>query len=935
MSAEAAFATEGEATLLTLGERLLGGFALLLTLGVLLYAGYTLNREHQQSAFDSEANALLREFDGFIDELDTLMATLAGLHQADSGADDLASELRSQNPAITSVGRYASVDGERRAEFERGILDSGLYEFHITELDGDGHAQSRAMASHYYPISQLVPMQPERLRLLGADLGAIDGLGKQLERLAASSDSLVTTLPAHWPTADDLLLLRPTYRGKRAPPNLVERLRQSDGGYWLTADPAILLAGLGERLTRFDATLHVADTGGENRSLFSKKSEDTSTHVLQVLHPHRALEWRRAFGSGEIVLSLSGHTGVPPGFLVGFVTIAVLILFTSYVVTGSVRRARLARRERQRSAQRLHQERERADRTLNAIDDAVFALDLETRILHVNPAAIRLADDARLSVLQRPLDAVLVLRLEGTGEALDLGAALAAVDDGGPREIDVVLDPAAAVEETSVAGKTDVRPPVLRLTMSRTCDTDGQVSGHIIVLRDISDERRLTRRLEYQANHDMLTGCTNRRWFEKRLGELLEDLSMSGKRHALCYLDLDQFKIINDTNGHAAGDRLLQELTVDLQSLCRDGEMLSRLGGDEFGLLLIDVDEEEARHAAERVYDFFQTYVFRHGDDAFAVRACIGLVPLDERSGTIGNVLATADLACYAAKEAGRNELYVYTPDDEAIAQRSNELNRLPELQRALAEDRFELHVQAVASLNGSAPTLEVTHFEFLLRLTGEDGAPISPVRIIEVAERYGLMRQIDRWVISRALASVAELDDGPGRHCSFSINLSGQSAADPTLIDFIESEYARHTIDPSRIWFELTETAAISHFSVAVDLANRIRELGSKVALDDFGSGLSSFGYLKNIPVDVLKIDGQFVRDIARDPVDRTMVRAIHEVAKSMGIVTVAEFVEDQAIVDELMHIGIDYAQGYLIAKPCPMSEALAALASPLHLAA
>lgn len=921
-------------SLLTLAERVLGTLVLLFALGALLGGGHAWNRHQQRTAFDAEASALAGALERTVAELDTLVRTLVGVHTADAGADELvalAAELRTGHAAVTAVGRYASVAGARRAEFERGLLDSGLYDFRIVELDADGHRRGRADAPRHYPVSLLEPMAPSRLRLIGADLGAIDGLDAALERIAATDGSLLTTLPPSWPTGGELLLAHPTYRGKQVPSALAERLRQSDGGYWLAADPARLLADLDERLGRFGVTLSVEDAAGAERTLLARDAVGARTADDGA---GRTLEHRLRLGDGELVLRLEGRLGTAPGLLGGLVAIAVLILVSALVVVVSVRRDRLARRERRRSLLRLQRERERADRTLNAIDDAVFALDVERRISHLNPAAARLAGDARVGVLHRRLDDVLALRHERSDEPLDLEAVLAASDAGGARELDVT--PRRDADGKAAGARPAVGPPtVLRLTISRMHEADGTISGHIVVLRDISDERLLTRQLEFQADHDALTGCTNRRWFERRLGELLGDLPGSGRRHALCYLDLDQFKIVNDTNGHAAGDRLLQELTGELQGVCRGEASLSRLGGDEFGLLIVDVDEAGARRVVERIYDFFQGYLFHHGDDAFAIRASIGLVPLDERSGTIGDVLAAADLACYAAKEGGRNGLYVYSADDETMSRRSAELGRLPELQRALAEDRFELHVQAVARLGGPGAVPEVTHFEFLLRLTGEDGLAVTPFRIIEAAERYGLMREIDRWVIARALATVATLADGPGRDCSFSINLSGQSAADPTLIDFIESEYARHAIDPSRIWFELTETAAISHFSIAVDLATRIRALGSRVALDDFGSGLSSFGYLKHIPVDVLKIDGQFVRHIVDDAVDRTVVRAIDEVGKSMGIVTVAEFVEDQAIVEALQRIGIDYAQGYHLGRPVPLAEALAALAAPVRFAA
>ncbi len=425
--------------------------------------------------------------------------------------------------------------------------------------------------------------------------------------------------------------------------------------------------------------------------------------------------------------------------------------------------------------------------------------------------------------------------------------------------------------------------------------------------------------LEHQANHDALTGCTNRFHFEQRLEDLVQSKRASDARHALLYMDLDQFKVVNDTAGHSAGDRLLVELTQNLQKACRKEDTLSRIGGDEFGLIMSDVSAEEALSVTHKIYELFQSLVFTDSGKAFPVRASLGLVHFDEVSDSVADVLAAADMACYAAKELGRNELFVYSADDETIAKRSNELNWLPHLKKALDQDLFRLHAQPLADVK----TGRISHFEFLLRLTDDEGRETSPWRIIQAAERYGLMKDIDRWIISRAMSMIAPLD-GASADMKFAINLSGQSAADAGLIDFIKQEFLTHKVDPARLCFEITETAAITHFSTAVELANSIRELGSRMALDDFGSGLSSFGYLKNLPVDMLKIDGQFIKEIASNDVDRAMVKAINDVAVSMQLTTVAEFVEDEDILSVLQEIGIDLAQGYFIGKPLPLDAAL-----------
>jgi len=909
------------ASLLNPVEFLIGSAALVGTIGLLLFVAFERNHDEQRAAFANEARQVVRVLDDALTEFDALLKPLTAMHFSDTAADDLlarAADLRSQNRSITGFGRFSTVTQTERETFEETLLDSGLYRFRIVDIDAKGHRQARGSARRYYPISLLEPMDPVRLRLLGADLGTIPGLRGALDRTVANDNALITAAPDNWPTPGEMILFRATYRGSHAPLEISERLRQSDGGYWLMFDPAAIFATADIPLDRLDLTLDASDTANDEKRLIERLAAPIDDTVLTSIYAPETRSRRWSVGEGHLVLTVSGKLGVPINLLAGLILLCLLILVLALSALAYVLRSRQASRDHHASQLALHTERERADRTLNAIDDAVIALSAELGVLHLNPAAASLIGGTREAVVGESIRDVFALLYEETGLPFQIDEPLAALDSGGRREIDVV--PSSRVGEH--------RSLVLRMSMSRTHDPSGNVSGYILVFRDISDERRLTRRLEYQANHDALTGCTNRRYFETRLGELIDDMPASGRRHALCYIDLDQFKVVNDTSGHAAGDSLLQELTVRLQSLCRQGDVLSRLGGDEFGLLIIDAQETDARAVADKIHAFFQTCDFSHADQVFAIRASIGFVPLDEESGSIGDVLAAADLACYAAKEGGRNSLYVYSPDDETLNQRSSELNRLPELRRAIDEDRFELHVQAVASIDGADIRDKVTHFEFLLRLTGEDGEPITPFRIIEAAERYGLMREIDRWVIAHAVQHVADMSNGPASACSFSINLSGQSAADPTLIDFIETLYETHAITPERIWFELTETAAISQFSVAVELATRIRSLGSKIALDDFGSGLSSFGYLKNIPVDVLKIDGQFIRNLVDDPVDRTMVRAINDVAKSMGIITVAEFVENAGIVDVLDEIGIDLAQGYHIGKPKPIPEAIATLA-------
>jgi diguanylate cyclase (GGDEF)-like protein len=446
----------------------------------------------------------------------------------------------------------------------------------------------------------------------------------------------------------------------------------------------------------------------------------------------------------------------------------------------------------------------------------------------------------------------------------------------------------------------------------------------MLVLRDVSLEQELTNQLVYQASHDSLTGLINRAEFENRVKEALELSRQNDRQNALCYIDLDQFKLVNDTCGHSAGDELLKRLAGVLQTLIREEDLVARLGGDEFGLLLHDCDQDQALKMAERVRQALHEMHFKWEDKIFDVSGSIGLVMINRMSGSLSDLMSAADLACYAAKDSGRDMVHVYRVDDVEIAEKYRQMQWLPRIKEAIKNNEFELALQSVASLNNNNSPRII--YEFLLRWPQADGSLISPGLFIPTAERYDLMRELDGWVIENALAAAAQLKtelQGPADQM-YTINLSGQSVCDPALADFIIGMLRRFEVDPQNICFEVTETVAIANFSTAIEFINRLRGLGCRFALDDFGSGLSSFGYLKRLPLDFLKIDGLFVRDMLDDPVDLAMVRTIYDVAKVLKLQTIAEWVEDQETLDTLKSIGIDYAQGFHISRPVMVSELL-----------
>jgi diguanylate cyclase (GGDEF)-like protein len=447
-------------------------------------------------------------------------------------------------------------------------------------------------------------------------------------------------------------------------------------------------------------------------------------------------------------------------------------------------------------------------------------------------------------------------------------------------------------------------------------DRDGHILGVVLVFHDVSEKRKLTHQLSHQARHDALTGLINRSEFERRLKELLDSAASQNRQHALLYLDLDQFKVVNDTCGHSAGDELLRQLTAHIQGKTRDSDTFARLGGDEFGILLENCPLDQALRVAITLLDEVRTFRFIWLDKTFAVGVSIGLVAITKDSGNSANVLSAADTACYAAKDKGRNRVQVYSPDDREMAERHGEMHWVARIAMAFEKERFQLYYQPIVPISGKTPK-EEQHFEILLRMLDEDNQLVPPGSFIPAAERYNLMAEIDRWVVRNALNWLIAHAEQP---VICAINLSGQSVNDDRFLGFLIDQINGTGVPPHKVCFEITETSAISNLSKASGFIKTIKSLGCSFALDDFGSGMSSFAYLKNLPVDYLKIDGSFVRDMIGDPIDCAMVESINNIGHVLEIKTIAEFVENQAILDKLHAIGVDYAQGYGIAKPGPL---------------
>jgi diguanylate cyclase (GGDEF)-like protein/PAS domain S-box-containing protein len=460
-------------------------------------------------------------------------------------------------------------------------------------------------------------------------------------------------------------------------------------------------------------------------------------------------------------------------------------------------------------------------------------------------------------------------------------------------------------------------------------DSNSDVMGAVLVFHDVTELRGLARKLSYQASHDSLTGLINRREFEKRIQLAVESARTQGVRHTLCYMDLDNFKLVNDTSGHGAGDELLKQLTIKLRMELREADTLARLGGDEFGILLEGCSIDNALEPADAIRKIVEEFRFTHDEKIFRVGASIGLAGITTDSGSLSDVLRAADSACFVAKEHGRNRIHIYQENDEALVEQHGQMQWAQRLHEVLEQDRFRLFFQPIEKLNPVAGEENSIHGEVLIRMLDENNKLIGPGTFIPSAERYGIMPAIDRWVVSNTLRMLGRNATSIKLCC---INLSGLSLSDETFRDFLIKEIESSGITPSQLCFEITETAVIANLNTAASLISSLREMGCKFALDDFGVGLSSFSYLKTLTVDYIKLDGYFVKNMVTDKLDRTMVEAINQVGHSMNIETIAEYVENEKTLEAVRETGIDYAQGYVIAKPAPLEIALQKYAVEKH---
>ena len=639
-------------------------------------------------------------------------------------------------------------------------------------------------------------------------------------------------------------------------------------------DPALLIEA--QKMVMFE----VLPMQGKIIDKFMELFRLQKTKIEQSVHQVEQ-DYEKALKLASVIIS-------------GSILLAILVAF--YIV----RKSTLLERA-------LQTEKDKASTTLKSIGDAVISTDSHGRIEYMNPVAEQLTGFTLAEAINRHVGKVFLAHDEVHDRPISMH--VQALAQGGtvvPLSDDIRLH-----------SKNDEKR-WLDLTLAPILNQEEIIKGVILTFRDDTSSRHLAKQIEHQARHDGLTGLLNRHAFEENVLDALQLYEEQGP-HVMCAIDLDRFKVVNDTCGHAAGDELLRQLSSLLRGAVRRGDFVARMGGDEFALFFLNTPLNFAEKLAHKILDRVREYRFHWNGKTFRVGASIGLTeartdnPIEYRS-----LLQAADAACYLAKDEGRDRIRILPYDPVTVDVKRKEGEWVQRITEAFEQDAFRLVFQDIVSLG--VEHAAAGHREVLIRMLDKDGSMVPPMSFLPTAERYNLMSRIDEWVLRRVIHMLRHTNEIEGR---VAINLSGQSIGDREWVDRMLVTIETSGVDPAQLCFEITETAAIANLDTARQFMDRVHELGCQIALDDFGSGLSSFAYIKNLPLDIIKIDGQFVRQILEDKTSRVMVEAIHGISQALGLKTIAEFVENEAIATALTEIGIDMGQGYYFGAPKVLTSA------------
>lgn len=906
----------------------------------LAYA-FSLSLKYQHQSFETEARntaAIVRSALDVVDGVATSLRALQGSKADMERSNSYAKTVIGNYSFVSGFGRFEKIaaDGTSADKPQGHSIDSSVANS-IWWFDEQGNRVTTGVnttlgvvqpgVKSRYPVTLFRTQELKQAdgaeqtttntrvnSLQGFELASVEAMRTAIQKAGDSGRTVFVRAPRHWPAPNSVLAIRSSYQGHELPAVFKERREKADGGYWLelNIDGLAKLDGL---LNDMGLKLSISEDvsefsfGSVDDTLYSRAAQQTGYLLADWF---KSNEWLNTFSVGDqtFTISLSRERGLTAVSLLTSIAGTLLVLTLLCVVAYLNGKRRNAIKKQQQQSERLYQEQHRAAVTLSSIGDAVLTIDVDKRVQYSNAAAEILLDTCADKIIGVPV--VHVVRLVADGNSEEQINPLSVIGDDPAKEI---------ASSDQILARLDGYSMAVNLTVSPLLDIRGRRNGSVIVLRDISAEKELTTKLEHQVNHDTLTGLANRFQFEKSLERLFED-PQKGANHALCIIDLDRFKQINDTCGHAAGDQLLIQLAEALQKKIRAEDLLARLGGDEFGVIIKNCDKNSANSVAQRVHRFFKSYHFEYDDQVFPVRCSIGLVHFRPATSVMDSVVSAADAACYVAKKNGRNSVHTQSVDDAVNTESLVEQKWMPRIKDALDNNRFVLYSQPIYP-SGAGVNERAQHHELLVRMVGRDGSLTYPAEFLKPAERYELMTNIDRWVIDEALRMISKLPDSMDDDL-FSLNLSAASVKDESLPEFIRHSLRGTGVKGQQLCFEIDEDVFLNNLESANNLFRQLRKLGCCFALDDFGAGVSSFAALKGVPVKFIKIDGQFVTSMDSSAADAGMVRSIHALARSMGLVSIAEKVESRAALALLESIEVDFLQGFAIAAPVPFDDYL-----------
>ncbi|VAW87751.1 diguanylate cyclase/phosphodiesterase (GGDEF & EAL domains) with PAS/PAC sensor(s) [hydrothermal vent metagenome] len=879
-----------------------------LVAGMLITIVFKINTSSLQRTFNEQVSAAHSQIQNRLNANNAVISALTGWYhsQINTNASELtifAKDMLENYPHIYALEFMPRINNSDRSNFEQNKREDGYATFSIRDkITGRPAAENNKT---YFPITFIEPLEPHTVPALGIDALSDPVLSPSIKQAIATGETVISKPQTTFNGERIFYALKAVYKGKVIPKNTSDRITQVDGVFSIVISIQKLLPDILNGLNDSDTSIvfrHQDFDKNDNAGLlYHKKKSEKITLLSQLLPPvARNLEMKHGDNAQPFMFEVSKNLRlkdfdfITPGIILLFA--AIMLLLSRRVLKGDL----LHDIENEHAQDALFKEKELAEVTLHSIADGVITTDVQGKIEYMNEVAEHFTGYSSSDAFNKKITAIFSVFDASTGKALKAELnEIATTPKDELKNLNLTLNNRNG-EHYSI-----------HLTASSIRNRDGDVIGAVIVFRNVTQERRMAKLLSHQASHDALTGLLNRREFEDQLEASLKSSNHQSLGDVLCYIDLDQFKVVNDTCGHVVGDKLLKQVTSLLRAKIRTSDILARLGGDEFGLILFNCDLDKAMEITSSLHNSLKESRFVWEDRTFNVGASMGLVNINKEIGSASDLLSAADSACYMAKDKGRNRICVYTITDKELSIRQGEMHWAHKIHDAFENHRFQLYRQLILPIQKKqAPT----HYEVLIRMRDANGELISPMAFIPAAERYSLMPSIDRWVLSTAVARIALEQDND---LIYNINLSGKSISDEGFLKFATQEIINSGVSAGQICFEITETAAIIDLSSAVAFMHELKALGCKFALDDFGSGLSSFCYLKNLPVDYVKIEGAFVKDMLGDEVDRVMVSSIVQISHVMDIETIAEFVESLAIKQTLIAMGVDYAQGYALERP------------------